>query len=265
MRRWLKAIRAEFIRDLTITLRYPVEVFFGLFVLYILFMGLFMGARMLAGDHALSGDLDGLVIGYSMWFFALMAINAMSIDIESEARQGTLEQVYMHAPNFLALLWVRALVHITMGAGAVVVLALLIQATTRHFLPLSWEIVSPVLLVIVLTVVGLAGFGLILGGLSLVFKRIGQLSSVVQFSLFFLAYADLSQLSGNLRSVVAHLPLARGVDILRSLFAARDAYEGFGSQLGWLAADTLGYVLVGCLVFIAMDRIARKGGMLSHY
>ena len=58
-----------------------------------------------------------MVIGFTMWFFAIMAINTMSMDIESEARQGTLEQVYLHAPNYLGLLWLRALAHMTLGAG----------------------------------------------------------------------------------------------------------------------------------------------------
>jgi len=35
MIRWLKAARAELIRDFTLTLRYPLELLTGLFVLYL--------------------------------------------------------------------------------------------------------------------------------------------------------------------------------------------------------------------------------------
>ena len=85
MIRWLKIARAELIRDVTTSLRYPLQLLTGLFIIYVLFMGLYMGARAIAGKFALSGDLDGVIIGYTMWFFALMAINTMSIDIENEA------------------------------------------------------------------------------------------------------------------------------------------------------------------------------------
>lgn len=267
MTRWLKIARAEMIRDLTVSLRYPVELFTGVFILYVLFMGLFMGAKMLSGGQAqaLSGNLDGLVIGYTMWFFSMMAINTMSLDIESEARQGTLEQVYLHAPSYLSLLWVRAAVHLAMGAAVVVVLSVMIQATTGHWLPLSWSIVPALIGVIALTICGLCGFGLMLGGLSLVFKRVGQLSALVQFSLFFLAYSTLSDIPLPWRSIVAHLPLARGVDILKQLFADGLAAPGLNGGIVWLAVDTVAYAVIGSLIFAALDRVARKNGLLSHY
>lgn len=117
MKRWLKIARAEMLRDIRTALRYPVEVTTGIFIMYVLFMALYIGAKSIAGGQALSGDLDGLVVGYLMWFFSLMAINTMSIDLEREAQQGTLEQVYLHAPNFLGVLWMRAGTHLLLGGG----------------------------------------------------------------------------------------------------------------------------------------------------
>lgn len=265
MVRWLKIFRAELVRDLTISLRYPVEVFFGLFIMYVLFMGLFMGAKTLAGNQALSGNLDGLVVGYCMWFFALMTINTMSLDIESEARQGTLEQVCLHASNFLGLLWVRAITHLSLGAGVVVVLSLLIQVTTGKYLQFTAGMVWPVIATVILTVAGLAGFGLILGGLSLVFKRIGQLSSAVQFSLFFLAYADLSHLNSPWQEIALSLPLARGVALLKELFETGGWTGSNAAELGWLLLNSLLYMAAGSALFMWMDRLARKTGTLSHY
>lgn len=266
MIRWLKIARAEFIRDLTTSLRYPLELLTGMFILYVLFMGLFMGAKLLAGSQALSGNLDGVVIGYTMWFFALMAINTMSIDIENEARQGTLEQVYLHAPNYLGLLWVRAVVHLAMGAGVVVLLSVAIQLTTGNWLALTWQAVPAVILTIILTIAGLCGFGLILGGLSLTFKRIGQLSALMQFSLFFLAYADLATIPLPWREIVAHLPLARGVDMLKLLIGSDTAaLQAIAEPMLWLLVDSLVYAAIGSLVFYAMERVARKGGLLGHY
>jgi len=265
--RWLKIVRAELIRDLKISVRYPLDLATGIFILYVLFMGLFMGAKLLAGNQALAGNLGGVVVGYTMWFFAIMALNTMSMDIESEARQGTLEQVALYAPDFVGLMWVRAATHLTYGAGAVIILSLLIQATTGHYLMLSWRTLVPVVVVLVLTVAGLCGFGLILGGLSLVFKRIGQLSALVQFSMFFLAYTDLAQVQPPWREVVAHLPLARGVHILKSLLVdgSAPAEMTLAVAIGWLLLDSLAYALVGSLVFRMCERVARSQGLLAHY
>ena len=265
MKRWLKSARAELIRDFTLALRYPVEFFFGIFILYVLFLGMFIGAKQLAGNNALAGSLDGIVIGFCMWFFALISINSMSVDIENEARQGTLEQVYLNAASFLGLLWVRGLVKIGLGAGSVVLLSILLQLTTGKYLNLSAAKILPLVLIVTLTVTGLAGFGLVLGALSLVFKRIGQLSAVVQFSLLFPAYIDLSQLDSPWGDLLVHLPLARGVQMLKALLAEGASGVMDPAALAWLLADTLAYVLLGSLVFAAMDRVARRGGMLAHY
>ncbi len=265
MIRWLKIARAEFLRDFTTSIRYPLELLTGVFVLYVLFMGLFMGAKLLAGRQALSGNLDGVVIGYTMWFFALMAINTMSIDIESEARQGTLEQVYLHAPNYLGLLWVRAVVHLAMGAGAGG------RAgggdPGRRPAPgstVTWQAVPAVLVSIVLTIGGLCGFGLILGGLSLVFKRIGQLERAGAVQPVLPGLHRPRQHRPALAGIVAHLPLARGVDMLKVLFGDGLGAAGQSGQLGWLAVDTLLYALIGSLVFYAMERVARKGGIAGE-
>ena len=161
MMRWLRVARAEAVRDVKLSLRYPIQVVTGVVILYVLFMGIFTGAAMLAGGKAESfgSNLDALVIGYCMWFFAVMAINSMSVDIENEARQGTLEQIWLHTPNFLILLWVRGLVKVALGSGMVVLLSLLIQMTTGKWLAVQLAQLLPMVGVILLTVIGLAGFG----------------------------------------------------------------------------------------------------------
>jgi len=265
MIRWLKIARAEIVRDLKTSLRYPLELGTGIFILYVLFMGMFLGAKVIAGraSTALSGNLDGLVIGFVMWFAAMMAINSVSTDIEYESRQGTLEQVYIHAPSFIGLTWMRAVTHISLGLGAVIFLALLIQLTTQHWLHLTWATLPATILVFALTIAGLCGFGLILGGLSMVLKRIGQLSALVQFSMLFLAYAVF--LPEPWRSVVAHLPLAGGVFLLKKLFTPGASFADVAGGTAWLALDSAVYVVIGTLVFAVMERLARKCGMLGHY
>ena len=136
MRRWLKIARAELVRDITLSLRYPMELGTGLMVMYLLFMGIYVGGRQMSGGVDLGG-IEGTLVGFTMLFFALMALNTMSIDIENEARQGTLEQVFLCAPSFLGLLWVRALVHLGIGSLAVLLLSLAIQASTGRFLRLE--------------------------------------------------------------------------------------------------------------------------------
>jgi ABC-2 type transport system permease protein len=270
--RFLQLLKAELVRDVTTALRYPMELFAGLIIMFALFMGLYTGARSLAGGALLEGSQELLVVRYCMWFLAIVAINSMSVDIENEARQGTLEQLYLCAPSFMGLLWIRGTVHLLTGSSMVVVLSLLLQAATGNWLHISLVSLGPVVLTVVLTVAGLLGFGLILGGLSIVFKRVGQLAAILQFGLFFLAFLEPAKLHPVAGAVVANLPFTRGVALLGGLLAGPGAAntQALGGAelwigLAWLALDSAAYALVGSLVFLAMERRARLHGALGHY
>jgi ABC-2 type transport system permease protein len=265
IRRWLKILRAEAYRDLITSVRYPVELATGLFMLYVFFMGIYNGARRLAGKQGILAGHDGMVVAFTLWFFAMMAINTMSVDIESEARQGTLEQVYLHAPNYLVLLWLRAVVHLAYGSWMVIALSLLIQLTTGRWLHLSLSGLPVLVAAAGIGVIGLCGVGLILGALSLVFKRIGQLSAIVQFGLFFIALVQVQELPQLWQAILMHVPLVGPVQIVTRLVTPGADPASFGSALAWLALDSAVYALLGSLVFIWAERQARRAGSLSHY
>jgi ABC-2 type transport system permease protein len=265
LRRWLKIARAEAYRDFITSIRYPMEVLTGLFILYIFFMGVYTGSKVMAGGGTLSGSQDVMIIAFTMWFLAIMAINTMSVDIESEARQGTLEQVYLHAPNYLGLLWVRGIIHLVYGAWVVVALSVLIQLTTRHWLPLGWGHVLPLIGAAAVGVTGLCGVGLMLGALSLVFKRIGQLAAILQFGLFFLACIDVSKLPAALQAIAPHLPLIGLVGVVKLLVTPGADAAALQTSFMWLLLDSAIYAVLGSLVFMWAERTARRAGSLSHY
>lgn len=270
--RFFQLLWAELVRDVTTALRYPMELIGGLVIMFALFMGLIAGASFLADGELAAGSQELLVVRYCMWFLAIIAINSMSVDIENEARQGTLEQLFLCAPSFMGLLWIRGTVHLLTGSSMVVVLSLLLQAATGKWLHLSAAAILPVIVIITLTVVGLLGFGLILGGLSIVFKRIGQVAAIMQFALLFLAFLDLGRMHPLAAGLIANLPFTRGVDLLGRLLADPAAAgaltpsdPALWSGLGLLLINSLVYAGLGSLVFTLMERKARNMGALGHY
>lgn len=272
MSRFIQLLRAELIRDVTTALRYPMELIAGLVIMFALFMGLYTGAQSLTGGSLIAGSQELLVVRYCMWFLAIIAINSMSVDIENEARQGTLEQLYLCAPSFMGLLWIRGTVHLLTGSSMVVCLSILLQAATGRWLHISLGSLGPVILTVVLTVGGLLGFGLIIGGLSIVFKRVGQLAAILQFALFFLAFVDLGRMHPFAAAVVSNLPFTRGVGILGRLLAdplSSNALAPSNPELWiavlWLALDSACYALLGSFIFGAMEKKARRQGALGHY
>lgn len=261
MRRWLKILRAEFTREVTTALRYPLELGTGVFIMYVIFMGIFSGARAIAGSGAMAG-VEGMQIAFCMWFFAIIAINSMSVDIEGEARAGSLEQVYLCSPGFTATLWIRGIAHIILGSAAVVALAIAIQATTGRWISVPPGGALALAACALLSVAGVCGLGIVLGGLSLVYKRIGQTAALVQFGLFLLAFSDTATSSGLAGAIARHAPFTSGIWLLRQISAGQPLPS---AALVVLALESAAYVVVGTLVFDALKRVAMRAGTLAHY
>ncbi len=264
----LKLFRAEFLRSILLALRYPIEFIVGMGVLYSLFMGLFLGARTMVQDpSALGASLDAFVISYAMWFFVLSAMGKLAFSIQDEAQAGVLEQLFLSYPKMIVLLIVRCVVDFFASLVFVAVLLILIMSTTGRWLVLTQQELGQVLLLLVLTVAGIYGFGLIFAGLALVFKRLGQLSSITQFAFFLIAYLPLDSLEPWLRGILYCLPLSLGVRLMKSVAVQHESIWSATSQmeLVGVVVNSAIYLLVGALVFAICERKAKMDGRLGQY
>jgi ABC-2 type transport system permease protein len=257
---------AEFARRFWTMIRYPVDYFTGVVSLYLLFIGLFYGVsgHFDAGAPGLSRTLDGLVLGTCMWFFAISIMNQVRVILEMEAVTGTLEQLFLAPVRFVTVLFIRSFSGFVYSVIAVVILLLLIMATTGRWLSFPFW---PTALVFVLTALGIHGLALVMGGLSLVFKRLGQLNMIVQFGFIFLAYPPIESLSPAWQKVAYSFPLARGMTILRGLVVDGWSITGaeFGMNIVSLIANSAVYFLIGWAAYLLCERVAKEFGLLGHY
>ena len=268
MRRALKLFRAEIVRSVLLTVRYPIELFVGLLIMYMLFMGLFLGARSLVRDpQMLSASLDGFIISYVMWFFVISAMGRLAFHIESEAQMGVLEQIFLTYPRMLALMLIRSAVDFLTSLVIVIALLVSIMATTGKWLAIGMGNILEILILLVITVAGIYGFGLIFAGLALVFKRIGQVGSIMQFAFFFLAYFPVEQLTGWLKAVLYSLPLTLGVSLIKTVVVEYGSV--FSGSNSWLllglVINSVLYLLIGSAVFLICERKSRMDGRLGQY
>jgi len=261
----LTALQAEIKLALIKMRRYPLQTLSSLIVLYILFTGLFYGSRAIS-----TGDLlppsEGLagqaIVGFFLWYLALFAIDSMSQAIGEEAQTGTLEQFYLARWDFAVMLFFRFLASLVASMVMAIPLFLLLKlstgATTR--LDPIWA-----LLIVGTTTVGLCGFGYLLAGLTLLFKRLGNAISIVQFGLLFLALTPLERLSPPLQFIASTLPLAQGVKLLRIALDQGSSLSIPLLQMLLLIANSLAYLTIGLLWFRRAEKVAREHGLMSHY
>ena len=261
-----RLVWSEFVRRWLSVIRYPVDYFTGVIILYLLFVGIFYGVSGNLGEATpgLGDTIDGLVLGTVMWFFAIAVFNQIRVILEMEAVSGTLEQLFLAPVSFVWILLVRSVVGFVYSFVAVVILLILIMATTGRWLAID---APPVILVVVLAMAGVQGVALVLGGLSLIFKRLGQLNTIVQFVFLFLSYPPVEKLPHAWQAVAYTFPLARGMTLLRGLVT-----EGWSlgdpqslANLASLAANSAVYLVLGTLAYLLCERIAKDQGLLGHY
>ncbi len=242
-------------------IRYPLESAAGIVILWLLFIGIFFGAQSISGAPISPQRLTPLVLGYCLWFFAVIMLNSVSYELMSEAAQGTLEQLALsRRPGLLTVVLLRSLTSFAFGLISVSLLLVLIMATTGIWL--SFPLGQSFLLVL-MSVAVLAGISLFMGGLALIFKRVGQVVALTQFLLLLVAFSPPEMLGRLSQPVKFLLPLAGGVELLSRLATVQGPVRTEEWLMMTLAA--LIYLAVGAILFLIAERIARRHGLLGHY
>ena len=250
-------MRAVLYREYLVFVRYPANAVGGIVVALFFFGLLFYGGRMLAG-RALTDSIEGIIVGYFLWTLSVGAYSSISNDIGSEVQWGTLERHVMTPFGFapVALLKGAAKLVRTFLTSVFILAVMLVMTGTT----LSLNVVT-VVTVAALTIVSVLGLGFAAGGITVLYKRVGNWLNLLQFGFIVLISAPAFDV-GWLR----FLPLAQGSALLqRAMIDGTRLWEFPIADLAILAGVAVGYVLLGYLVFQYATRRARRLGVLGDY
>ncbi len=257
--RYLWTFRAVLVRLLIELKRYPLNTLSSLATLYLVFLILFTGARYAQGlgVNLFGEGLEGLVVGYLVWTFAIIAFSDLSWELMREAQQGTLEQLYMSPQGFrfVSVCWILA--SFLVSLIWVAALLGLMMLTTGRFLRLPLGTLGALLL---LTVAPVYGIGFAMAGLALVYKRIQAFFQILQF-----VFVALVALPADAAWSKA-LPLSLGTRLLGRVMVDGDTLATLPvGDLLVLIGTAAFYLLLGVGVFRLFEEIAKDRGLLAHY
>jgi ABC-2 type transport system permease protein len=231
----------------------------GIFTLYMMFMIVFFGAKgMGAGQSNFGPTLEGIVVGFFIWSMSVSAYSEMTWQLMSEAQQGTLEQLYLSPFGFTSVAFARVMTSMVLNILVNSILLFLMLVTSGR--QLNLDAVSVVALLIP-TLLGVYGIGLMMAGMALVFKRVESFFQILQF-----IFIALIALPDEYAVFAPYLPLAKGTKLI-----GRVMIEGikFSELPSWdllvLAANSIAYSSLGFTVFKILERVARNRGTLGHY
>ena len=249
--------KAVLYREYLLFVRYPANATGGIIVALFFFGVLFYGGRLVAG-RALTDSIEGIIVGYFLWTLSVGAYSSVSNDLGSEVQWGTLERHITTPFGFapVALLKGVAKVIRTFLTSAVILAVMLAVTGTQLSL-------QPITVVVIagLSITSVLGLGFAAGGVTVLYKRIGNWLNLLQFGFVVLVSAPVLDAPW-----LRLLPLAHGSALLQRAMVDGISLWAFGVvDLGLLVAVAGGYLGGGYLVFHYATRRARRLGVLGDY
>ncbi|AUW94649.1 hypothetical protein BXT84_12430 [Sulfobacillus thermotolerans] len=253
-------VQAEWRRSLILAARYPMETLSSILTMFLVFAGLFYGASYITDSPIGAGRLATIVVGYAVWMTMMSATGDMGWSVQNEAQNGTLEQVMMVPRGAVWVFLVRALMAIVVFLIPLVMVVCAMIALTGVGFVWRLEALEPFLM----TLITAWGLGLLVAGIALIFKRIGQVLNIVQFLLLFVIMIPLGHDPGWLWHILAVLlPFTAQVALLRHVLQTTAPVP----PSLWLSAgfNMIIWMLTGVMGFIGAERFVRRRGTLGHY
>lgn len=206
-----------------------------------------------------------LLIGFVGYIFFHMQTNRLFWGLLGEMQSGTLEQMYLSPlPSWLLTIGLQV-ASIVEAAISALLLSLFIELVVQVPLPLHWAALIP----LVLLVLGSVGYSLILGGLTLLFKRLEILKELFQIVVLIFGgvLVPLDHLPGWMATIARFLPLTPGVEVLRKTLLDQVSLGRLSNDgtLLWLVGSAAAYLGLGIVIFRWCERIAKRKGTLGQY
>ena len=252
----------EIRKNLLINWTYKANLFVSLFTLGFIFVGLIF---FLSGGNPSPEKIASALLGYLIWMYATTAVSDLSYGLRGEISAGTLEQLEMSPAPVGLLLMGRVIATLLIATVQVFLMGSAMYLLLNVRIPLRLEAL-PALLI---TLVGVFGFGFIIAGAVLLFKQIEAFSNLLNNALAFLngSFLPVSAMPIWMAVIAKTLPSTLGIIVIREIIL-----EGKSLAATWnegslveLTINSIAYFGVGWVVFAVCERIAKNWGSLGQY
>ena len=262
MARTVTAMINEIIKEFSIMWNYRTNTLLEIVLYYAIFfaVGFFMTGGQLDEEVIIS-----LWIGYFLWYFAVKSISGVADGISGEASTGTLEQIYMSPVATWVLFASRVLSTLLVAVVQITVVTVVIALNIGVQIPLGVEF----LVVLGVTMTGLFGVGLLVGGATLVLKNTTALSGTISNVMLFLngTIMPVDRFPSWLESVSLLFPTTQGIIVLREIGLEGGSLVSTWSDgsLIYLVGHSAILLFIGWAVFRYSEHAARRKAILGHY
>jgi ABC-2 type transport system permease protein len=255
---YLNAISAEIKLDLEQSWSYKVNFVSEALMITVLYFSLILmdsGSSLVASYGFNGSSKELLLIGYILWSFSIMAINIVSSNISAEASRGTLEQKFTSIVPVYVLILGQFISSLLIEFIEIAVIILASIFIFKINLIINFESI----LLFIITLIGMYGIGLIFGGLTLKFKKIGQVIFITQILLLFISNTITNAVDNIFINLI---PLTFGNDLIRKSISGQVIDS---KQYILFLLISIVWLGIGIIVFKYFIKLSKKDGLINSY
>jgi ABC-2 type transport system permease protein len=239
--------------------RYYVDTIGYVINYYLIFIFLFIGYKSLINNVSFTAfPIEGVVIKYIFWLFSVGTLAGTARFIIQESRAGTLEQIYMTPLGFNTIIFYCILADFITQLIYIIPVFFLVMLTIGKLFFIDLLTFG---IILFLTVLSGYGIGLIIGGISLIYKNALAIARNLQF-----VYIGIISLSVNSHFLIKFLPFTLGTNMALYTFNRKLTLLNFSlTDILILVFTSMFYLFLGFYILHICEKIAKNKGVLGHY
>ncbi|MCX7770206.1 MAG: ABC transporter permease [Proteobacteria bacterium] len=265
----ISIILAECYREFVYAKRYSVERISSLIMLFFIFFGIVYSSTTSFQANSYNYfdpiSTSHRIVGFLLWFFALDAVGHLSSSIREDLHIGILEQIALSPYSLIYNLMGRSISRLIINFTLSILLFLVFQKT----FDVNIKIPLVVLFFFILTYSGLYGLGLFFAGLTLIFKRLGPITTITRFLLLIFtgAIIPLDSFPLYLKLFSQTLPMTLGLSIIKEIVFENATFLKIIKDYKFFLflINSLFYLSLGIITFLYLEKKARSKGALGTY
>lgn len=251
----LRIFYKTILMDLKSTFRYRFGIVTDILTMTLLLSFFFISdtGSSLENTYGFSNPKSLLLLGYILWNISVSIISTLSNEINIEARNGTLPNLFYSKAPIELILFARTISALLVNIIVILVMVLFSNLIFGVKLDFSFEIIPPILICIV----GMFGLGLTISGISVYFKKVGSLVLLIQIGMLFVT--DTLYVEDGISQISRFIPLTHGNDILRKIASG----ISYGDTLTSLIIMSFLWLVIGIVSLrFFINRAKSKGNLV---
>lgn len=240
--------------------RYVFDTISNMISLYIVFIFLFINLKYQGNLKSSSMLVDSLIMNYTLWMFIVYGYNCIASNIISSTQKGILQQLYMAPMGIQWYFFYDAISYFFISFIEIGIVFLLIVFTTGYFNLLSCTLIM-IMPILFIAIFSIWGIGYMLGGLSLLFKKISSFSRIIQYIFIGLLVLPLGKYP-----IMKFLPFSYGAFMINQIINKQCTLQSFAAvQYLILFLNSAFYFVIGIIIYKLCETKVIQNGSIDHY